>query len=356
MGDGSATFDERALTAALSEALRRGSFRDTYNRFRTGLRLHADKLTHLSAPHVGDIVNKSGFISQMDLERIREIEALVSEESTSVFALPKLLAFTRDRAPTPLFQDLADLAARIDPASVDPADVAGMVNIYLESRSFEDPLGAAFMRFPEAVDACLLPAIHLTDRGYFVVAPGGGVDIKTSVQAGIALESLGSYENNELYLTIGRALVSSGLLLSEQEAFLPERLTLDRRKVVDTTGSLYPEEIYRLVAGDRYYPKYVSLAADLGNGAWAWTSAENFRAERNGSAVRLSFDYPVDGTHHFIVRGIEPFSFMTFFGIRWVSDPQFQMYGSGWLYDAAEETLYVKITHTKSREELVISY
>ena len=159
-----------------------------------------------------------------------------------------------------------------------------------------------------------------------------------------------------MFEVIGRALVSSALRLSEPEGFLPAVLQTDERTVIDSSGTLKPEELYPFVAEKGYYPKHVSLTANLGTPAWVWTSAESFEALRTGSEVRISFAYPIGRTHHLILNGIEPFFSMRFFGIPWVSDPRFEIYGSGWLYDAAEKTLYVKITHSREREELVISY
>ena len=356
MAGSGADFDETILASALTEARKRGTFAAAYGDFRSALRLHADEISYVSTPHTGGIVDRGRAIPEIDLERIRQIETFVSEGNAEVFSLPNLLTFIRDRATTPLFQDVAEFASRIDLAAVDPNHAPGMLDVYLESRAFEDPLAAAFDGFRQAADICLLPAVYLTDRGYFITGPEGGIDVKASVRAGAVLSKLGNLENVDLYNRIGDALTVSALRLSESEGLLPAQLSTDERTVISSAGTLYPEAIYPLIAGGSYYPKHISLTNELGNRTWAWTSAENFVAERTGSRITISFEYPVDGTHHFILRGIEPFSFMTFFGIRWVSDPQFQIYGSGWLYDETEKMLYVKITHSRVREELVISY
>jgi len=356
MPDSTSRFDERILAAALTEALRRGTFDETLGRLSSAVRLHSDELTYLSAPFIGDIVAKGADISTLDLEKIKEIEAMVSAENPAVFSVPGLLSFLLDRAPTPLLQDLADLAGRMDPGSVSPGHVPGMLEVYLESRGFEGPLGAAFDGLRGAVETGLLPAIHLTDRGYFVASENETVDVETSIRAGAALVSLGKHENNTLYKMIGDALVGSALLLSESEGFLPASLAIDDGAVIATFGDLTPEAVYVIAAGKKYFPKHTSLSRGIGSPAWGWTAAENLQGVRNGRTVTISFDYPVGRTHHFVLRGIEPFAYMTFFGIPWVSDPMFQIYGSGWLYDETAKTLYGKITHSKNREELVISY
>ncbi len=356
MPDSTQAFDERILTAALTEGLRVGAYSETLDRFQSGIELHRGETTWMSAPHLGDIVEKGKYIAQGDVKRIADIEALVSKENLSLFSMQDLLTFIIDRAPTPLFQDVAELAARTDPATADTGQVGGLLNVYLESRGIDDPLSAAFDGFRRAAETTLLPAIWLTDQGYFVAASNGNIDVLTSIQAGVALARLGVFSQDTFYEAIGLELLSSALSLSQSEGYLPAVLRIDERTVINSSGTVKPEELYLLITGQLYYPHHVSLSENLGAPAWVWTSAENFEARRTGSSIRLSFDYPANETHHFMIHGIEPFSSMTFFGIRWKSDPRFQFYPSGWFYDEVEKTLYIKITHATRREEIAISY
>jgi hypothetical protein len=356
MPDSTQSFDERILTSALTEGLRVDTYSETVDRFRGSIQLHQEEISWTSAPHLGDIVNKGKNIAQGDLEKIKNIETMVSEEDLAVFSLPGLLAFIVNSAPTPLFQDLAGLAARTDPATAETKHAPGLLNVYLESREIDDPLSAAFDGFHQAAETCILPAVWLTDQGYFVTGSDGTIDVLSSIRAGIALARFGVFLQDNLYEAIGLELLSSALSLSESEGFLPATLRIDERTVIGSLNVLLPEELYPLITDRTYYPHHVSLSGALGSQGWVWTSAQNFQASQGGSSIRLSFDYPVNETHHFVVSGIEPFSSITLFGIKWKSDPRFQFYRSGWLYDEAEKNLYAKITHSEQREELLISY
>ena len=137
---------------------------------------------------------------------------------------------------------------------------------------------------------------------------------------------------------------------------MPGGLRIDERTVIGSSDIIKPEELYSLITGGKYYPHHVSLTSALCSPAWAWTSADDLQASRGASTIRLSFDYPINESHHIVVRGIEPFSSITLFGIMWKSDPRFQFYRSGWFYDETEKALYITITHSEQREELVISY
>lgn len=356
MPDATQSFDENILSAALTEAVRRGTTSETADRFREGIQRHAEETTWISAPHLGDIVDKGENIGEGDIDRIRNIETMISEEDLSLFSSPDLLSFIADRAPTPLFQDLAEFAARVDIEEIEARYAPGLLNLYLESREIEDPLSAAFDGFDSAVEASIFPAIWLTDQGYFLGSNNGSIDILTSVRAGAAVARIGVYQANPFYEAIGLELIASVLSLSGSEGFLPAVLRMDGRTVIGSSGYIKPEEIYPLISGDTYYPHYVSLSNALGSRGWAWTAAEEFQGRQNGSSIELSFTYPVDESHHMIINGIEPFSFITLFGIRWKSDPRFQFYGSGWFYDEGRKTLFVKITHSQEMEEIVISY
>jgi len=273
-----------------------------------------------------------------------------------LFSTPDLLSFITDRAPTPLFQDLAEFAARVDITEVEAKYVPGLLNLYLESREIDNPLSAAFDGFDRAVETSVFPAIWLTDQGYFLGSNSGSIDILTSIRAGTAVARLGAYQENRFYEAVGLELIASALSLSESEGFLPAVLRMDGRTVIGSSGYIKPEELYPLIAGGTYYPHYVSLSDAIGSRGWVWTAADDFQGRQSGSSIELSFTYPVDESHHLIISGIEPFSYITLFGIRWKSDPRFQFYGSGWFYDETKKALYVKITHSEEREELIISY
>ena len=356
MPDGARRFDEKTLTSALTEATRRGAFDRMMDVFRTGTVLYQDQTTWISSPHLGDIVNKSKEIEGDDLEQIRRIRQMISNDDLSVFSVPDLLTFAGDRAPTSLFPELADLAGRasIETAGIDNS--IGMLRTYIESLSISNALSTAFARFRPLAERRLIPSLVLTDQGLMATDPSGKIDTGRTLDiAGVFLE-LGYLEENSFYEKIGREIIASTLALADRNGILPAELLLDERVVLGSDGGLRPEQIYDRIAGNTFLPKYISLSESLNPGAWVWTAGENFIARREGSTIRLSFDYLEDGTHHFLLRGLEPFTGISFFGIQWKSDPRFQFYGSGWLYNENEKTLYVKITHRNRNEQLIITY
>ena len=356
MPDGSAGFDESLLVAALSESVEKGTFVEVLSALRNSTVLFQDAISWLSAPHIGDIVNKGAQIQSADLELIQAVRSQISNNDLTVFSIPGLLSFARDRAPSPLFQELADFAARVRIADANMEKSLSMLETYLASLAIDDPLTEAFERFRPLIDDAILSSLSLTDRGLVLLTQIGRADVLSSIRAGSILMGLSVIEENVLYERIGKELIGAAIAQGDEDGALPATLLVADRIVTGTTGHIAPENLFSLLTEPRYYPHQVSLADPLGAGSWAWTSSENFEVRDNGTSATISFEYPKGGTHHFAVKGIKPFSRITFYGTLWKSDPRFQFYRTGWLYDQTAETLYVKITHNDPKEELVISY
>ncbi|MBT3271546.1 MAG: hypothetical protein HN368_00205, partial [Spirochaetales bacterium] len=356
MPDGSQSFSEVLLSAVLSEASSRGVLSNTLNSLRNATTLHQDKTTWVTAPHLGDIVNRGRDIEIGDQNLIERINSLITQENSDVFAIPDLLKFVADRAPARMFQNLADLTSRINLDNLSLNTTVSMLTAYSESTNLNDPLAEAFSRFRGLIESRLLSSLVLTDRGLFLGSGPELVDIAASISGGLIIARIGEDEGNTLYENIGRELVVSALTFTDDSPYLPAIAKTDENTIANSSGAILPEEIYASLTGSDFYPHQVSLSESAGPGIWAWTVSNEFDVRKTPNGLVISFEYPVKSTHHFILKGIAPFSGISFFGIQWKSDPRFQFYNSGWLYSEADEALYVKITHSEVREELVIRY
>ena len=105
------------------------------------------------------------------------------------------------------------------------------------------------------------------------------------------------------------------------------------------------------LAGD---PDYRPRALNLGPGeGWIWTTAADVRYQAGATSL-LSFSFPTGGVHHFALYNIDPFDELQMHGIPWKSDPEFQNYSDGWVYDPLRRALYIKIRHRASRQSIRI--
>jgi hypothetical protein len=126
--------------------------------------------------------------------------------------------------------------------------------------------------------------------------------------------------------------------------------------VVASQGTLPPERVYPLLVDTDYYPHAVTLSDRLSPGAWIWTAADLPAVSLSPTEYRIRMRFPAGRIHHITVHGVPPFNRLEMFDLRWPSDPQFERYTSGWVYDRDTETLYMKIRHKEDVEEIVIRF
>ena len=100
-----------------------------------------------------------------------------------------------------------------------------------------------------------------------------------------------------------------------------------------------------------YQPRAIELGTDEG---WMWTTAADVRYQDGGTTSILSFRFPQGGIHHFALYGVEPFDQIQMHGIPWKSDPEFQRYSDGWVYNPRTKALFFKIRHRSERQEIRI--
>ena len=71
--------------------------------------------------------------------------------------------------------------------------------------------------------------------------------------------------------------------------------------------------------------------------------------------MRISVGFPQGDTHYMVFKGIKPFDRIQIYGMEFHTDPRFETYNSsGYRYDAATETLYLKMRHKTEYEDVVL--
>lgn len=361
---GEQVFDESILTYVLAEAILRDQYQQRLNAMRNVSVLHPEDLTIMSAPFIDDIVAAGQRIDDLDVVRIQEIVRALENGSPAVYEIPDLLPFLLDRAPFSLVQGLLDFTASTRPEELTLAQAVGA---YATLRA-APALGldaetiSPLMRFADIPVERIVPSLSVTEEGVFLTAEGNTADLSLTILAGTLLmdhnwdaptsNDLGL--QNETLRTLGEDMVASALLRADEVGYIPRSISLTDTDVA-VAGVITPEEVYPLVSTNPHIPRQRSLYETGGAARWAWTAARGFQVE-TGRDLRITMQFRVGGTHHFLIRGVEPFIGITMFDIPWRGDPRFQAYSSGWFYEPSSETLYVKITHRTETEQIVIQY
>ena len=344
MADGTYSFDEDILAMFATESLAIGAFRKTYPVIQQITKNQTGKLTHKSAAILGDIVIRSESINEENRLRFEKIRSFIENRDVQVFSVPDLVPFVFDRVPFAIVQELLDLLSSAEPTSLTSRSAVGAAEFLLESAEYVAEARTA-LEAEGYLESLIVPHLAVETEGLAILDDRNQPDIESSIRAGLVL--LRSVSPTSILSKIGRELIISGISRTDDDGFFQFGSVADEK-------DFEPERLIRKFSDNPYLPKEVSLFRELGPGKWLWTTAGDVTVDAMETTLTISFTFPVGSAHHLIIRGIEPFRSVRLFGIPWNSDAFFQIYPSGWLYNAETKTLFAKISHRSEREQIVI--
>ena len=333
--------------AMLLESLYRGTFPAAQNRLVQGSPRLIDRK---SALYLGSMVPPLKAFGSAVAGYAREAALLSRNNDPEIFSNPEYLSILFDAGLSVSYQldgPLGDLAEKVilsDPGKDTELKLALNAGEYLLKQGDS---GSPALRF--LIRELLLPRICPIGEGRYGVALAGGSDTRVNVQAGMLMIS----SEDPLASRIGYTLLMSAAASAGEYGRIPASIEMSEFTTSESPSMLEPEtfeELLRMFRESSYTPRAVSLGTGQG---WMWTTAANVRYQAGNTAI-LSFQFPQGGIHHFAVFGVEPFDQIQMHGIPWKSDPEFQRYSDGWVYDAGSRTLYVKIRHRAARQEIRI--
>ena len=353
---GFAEFSERTLVAYLAEAWSRDDYDSAFAEMRRAADLHPESLGLLSSVYLGNVAEIAAELETIDAATAADIRSDLDEGRTTVFRIPELFLFAADRGGPGLYDSLIQYASQVDLRSVDVTTAVGMLGNYIIAQHPNDSSRRATERFVELVDTLLLGSIVQADGKFFLQSAPGQIDVALSAVAGKAIAKLGAERDESTLVAIGRNLVVSVLNTADEFGMLPASLVIRGDSLQANDGFIPPEVIYPVIAENPSYPREVSLADEIGAGAWAWT-AVGFRPARiSESEWRITLDYPRLRTHFLMIRGVPEFDRLELFGQTWRNAPDFEIYSKGRNYDSESETLMIKYYDDSVRRDIVIYY
>lgn len=359
LADGSEGFSEDIGTALLAESVARGTWQTMFPLWAGALarqQKRAASLNLTSSAYVGGVADFARIRQASAAAQVGQAGAALARSDTSVLATPDLVALLLDHGAPDLAQGLRAFLAGRAPASLDLPAALGCAQAVLDYLQLVRSDDALARLLKETAEKRLLPAVRTVDAGVFLDAGGGRVDVQSSVRCGALLIRAGAQMDSSLVQAVGRGLMVSSLSLSDDQGFLPMTLALSGGRIASREGRLAPEAVYGLLSPGRFVPSETPLAAQMGPGAWVWTSARVASATGSRSGASLVFAYPRGVPYHLVLGGLRPFSRLKLHGIPWHSDPTYYTYSDGWAYDPAARTLFMKVTGRADREEIEITY
>ncbi len=356
MRDGAPRFSEEILTAYLAEAWRRNEYSVAFNQMRRAADLHPQQVGFLSAVFLGNLRTVSAQFVTNDSERANSLAERIASGDPTVFRDECVLEFAAVRGNERLYQSLLGYIGSVDFRTVGIPTATGMLAGAVDTDFPSPEAEEATRRFLAIIEERLFPAVRRFEEFFFLETAQGEVDVYWSIRAGQLIEEVGRREDNDLYITVGRNLVMSGLQLADPQGFLPEYLFFNETGVQRREGSFGPERLYTVFSDNPWYPQAISLYEDLGAGSFIWTIADFTRIDVKDEQISFRLRYPANQTHYIIMHGIPPFNSMQLFGLQWRNDISFESYIKGRHYDSSTQTLMIKYTDNSTEEDIFLYY
>lgn len=356
MRDGSPAFKQSIVSATLAEALARDTFGRWLGVMGSAASRHASDITLETTPYFGNLEATYAAYRPIFSKRLQDAQHLLAQNGESALSIPHLLALVADHGSESM---LETVLAKMQSAKIETLSLSTVLSILGDDLAAAD-LGYSKQRFSgttiNLIDHRMLPSIIRTKNGYFIQSEPGTVDVASSIYGGSLLIRASKLTGDPILESIGRQLIISSIALSDNEGFLPGRLMISGDSVSGTEGFLAPEKIFPWVAPSAYYPREIPLTAQIGHGVWAWAASRILSVDSTKNETAITFDFPVGDIEHIVLHGIKPFRGIHLYGIPWRTDPNFERYSAGWVYDAADETLFIKLEHRQQKETVDIIY
>ena len=355
--DGVEVYNREVISALASESFRRNEFRRNRWLFNASRALNKDTFLLEAALANGNLVQTYAEFQKKDIELINKISGMIKQQDADVFKISNLIKIIVDRGPYSLNQELFQMAE--SSYNTEDRDIRlGIAEAYLDFAALNIEPELSLERFNHIVDNLVLRNIVKADEGLFITdtADNGSADTFFTLKAADCLIKSEKFNTRPVTGTIGRKLIASLLPFSNSEGFLPEKIVIKNGSVNSTNGYLEPEKAYMYLGSYRYMPRIISLKNELNPGAWIATCSENVDIKKMPGEIRISTSFPAGSVEYIVIQGVPEVKGFILYGKDWVSDPSFERYAAGWVYQKETNSVLIKLQHRNETEEITIKY
>lgn len=367
---------ESLIAALFSESLNRGDYQKIFfpavRQFRRVMSANpGELLPAYTTPYLGGLQKYYNYSRGLESIRIEKLTDEIKNSDLSLLQLPHLLRFILNHAPFSLIEEVIRLTDGIDIEKLSTEEFLALLDLYSDISSFIGLSDSTTSKIWDIFSQRLLPGIIETDQGFFLVQEKTAtglpvltneeyiVDLYLSIKGGSLLLSLGDLLNEAAFTAIGRNLIFYALgraAHTPDSSHLPLRLKINQNRIIEQAGIIPAEDIYLLIADNKYLPREIPLYIYLYPGSWIWTASQVIDIEIAEDVYSFYLSFPVKGSHYLIIQGLKPFSRLELHGIPWQPDARYFQYSNGWFYEAESQTLFLKLTHRTEIEKIIIRY
>jgi len=360
LADGSWGVSEDLGVGLLAESIARGTWQKMFPLWSNARALHPKESPSLAldaatSAYVGGVRDFENALLAASAARVDQVRASLERSDASLLRTPGLVPLLANHGTADLMTKAGAFLAARTIAGMDVQSAAGLAEALLDYSALVRRDDALIGLLKEAVNRRILPAVRTTDAGVFLETGAGRSDVQTGIFGGALLIRAGVFLDSSLVKAVGRGLLASCLSLADEKGFLPSGLVLAGGRLTSREGTLAPETIYAALPLGRYLPRETSLAAQLGPGAWLWTSARLLSATGSAAGSSFTFSFPSGVSFHLVIQGIAPFALLKLHGIPWHADATYFKYSDGWTYDVKARALFMKVTGRSDKETIDVA-
>jgi hypothetical protein len=354
---------EDLAVAYLGEALGRGAYRSALSAIPRSF-LSSPRRSYKSAVYLGEInAAHRGFLTAEE-EWLARITGALNAGSADVLLESRVFEYLDRLGQAAPFDQGIALIRNLDSLTLDqvPGLLEALTELrWLRPRIFDEPgifesqaaqarhiLSASLRR--SAPQDSYPPGLVLAAREDDLVETGW------NLRLGKALGDWGEAAGDESWAAIGRSIVLSVLALEDREGRFVSALRIDGHGNILAAGGspafIDTGRVYQILRLGEYRPKILALSpASLG--LWSWTASPEVRVTQEGQVLDIAVRFPLGESHYMLVRNVNPFYRLQFYGMDWRTDPNFERYdSSGWVYHAPSRALILKVKHRAAVEHI----
>ena len=308
---------ESLIAALFSESLNRGDYQKIFFpavwQFRRVMAANPDELLPAyTTPYLGGLQKYFNYSRGQESSQIGKLTDQIKNSDLSILQLPHMLCFILNHAPFSLIEEVIRLTDGIDIEKLSTEELLALLDLYSDISLFIGISDSTTSKIWNILSQKLLPAIIETGQGFFLVQEKTAdglpvltneeyiVDLYLSIKGGSLLLSLGDLLNEEAFGAIGRNLIFSALARATHtpdSSHLPLRLKINQNRIIEQSGIIPAEDIYPLIADNKYLPREIPLYSYLYPGSWIWTASQVIDIEITEDVYNFSLSFPVNGSH-----------------------------------------------------------
>jgi hypothetical protein len=357
------TDDEALAVAYIGESAGRGLYQEAVSGLPPAF-LRRAAWTYNASVYLGRLDLGLRSLSSFEREAAVRLSVLIAAKSQDFFLESHVIEFCGVRGYSQLLDGAAELARSLDPASLPPALIPGILEAYTEWNAYRSRNANPFEGLIESACFIIDGGLRQAAGDRVLYFRDGRADTEYNLRLGLALDKYGKHSGREGWGALGRSLIVSVLSLTENGSLPAELIVPDTERTSENPGVVRPVPgraridslaVYRHFPAAAYpHPVSIGPPAD---GIWAWTASDSVTASLENNVLDIAVSFGAGQTHYMLIRGLRPFSKIQLYGIDYRTDPQFERYdSSGWSFSPSEQTLLLKLKHRSVVEHIKVFY